>query len=55
MSRSLVNSAPPDDDTTYVQDGVLGDRDLYSIQSINGQGRIDAVTVLTRMKSVGGM
>jgi len=50
----LVNSVPPDDDTTYVQDGVLGDRDLYAIQSLNGQGQIDAVTVLTRMKSVGG-
>lgn len=51
---SLVNSAPPDDDATYVQDGVTNDRDLYSIQSLNGQGQIDAVTVLTRMKSVGG-
>jgi hypothetical protein len=50
----LVNSRPPDDDTTYVQGVNSGDLDLYTIQSLSGQGQIDAVTVLTRMKSVGG-
>jgi len=51
---SLVNSIMADDDVTYVQDGVVGDRDLYKITSFGAGGQIDVVTVLAKMRSVNG-
>jgi len=52
---SLVNSYPPDDDTTYVQHGVVDDMDLYQFQSMpTSLTNISAVQLVGRMKSVYG-
>lgn len=52
---SLVNSFPPDDDTTYVQHGVVDDMDLYQFQSMpTSLTTVSAVQLVGRMKSVYG-
>jgi len=52
----LVNSIMADDEATYVQDGLVGDRDLYSIQSLSGGSGsiIDVVTVIAKARAAGG-
>lgn len=51
---SLVNSVPSDGDTTYVEAGVLGDRDLYSLKPISGEGEVSAVWFTLNGRVVGG-
>jgi len=51
---SLVNSFPPDGDTTYVEAGTIGDLDLYQHQQIGGAGTVDAVWLTLTGRVVNG-
>ena len=51
---SLVNSAPPDDDTTYVTATSVGDRDLYEFGNLTNVNSIDAVAVSGRLRTTVG-
>lgn len=51
---ALVNSVPPDDDTTYVTATSVGDRDLYEFSNLTAVNSIDAIAVSGRLKTTGG-
>jgi len=51
---SLVNSIPPDEDTTYVTANSVGDRDLYEFGNLTNVNSIDAIAISGRLKTTVG-
>jgi len=51
---ALVNSYPPDDDTTYVTATSVGDRDLYEFGNLTNVNSIDAIAISGRLKTTFG-
>lgn len=54
-NREAVDEVPPDDDTSYVEDSVSAELDLYTMASMTGGlGSIDAVQVVVNARNPDG-
>lgn len=45
-----VNEIPPNDDTSYVSDSTVSDRDSYTIQTVTFNGNADFMNILGRVR-----
>ena len=52
-----VNENPPDDDATYVQDSVSGDKELWDYASLSGIGTVQGIQISTdaRLTDIGSI